>query len=57
MVAQNGGVYELDELDHKIVAVLKADGRATNQRIARKLKIAPATVGTVATTVYLSAES
>ena len=45
MVAQNGGVYELDELDHKIVAVLKADGRATNQRIARKLKIAPATVG------------
>ena len=46
MVAQNGGVYELDELDHKIVAVLKADGRATNQRIARKLKIAPATVGT-----------
>ena len=46
MVAQNGGIYELDELDHKIVAVLKADGRATNQRIARKLKIAPATVGT-----------
>jgi len=45
LVAQNGGVYELDELDHKIVAVLKADGRATNQRIARKLKIAPATVG------------
>ena len=36
--------YELDELDHKIIASLKADGRATNQKIARTLKIAPATV-------------
>lgn len=36
--------YELDELDLKIIAALKADGRATNQNIARSLKIAPATV-------------
>ena len=36
--------YELDELDLKIIAALKADGRATNQDIARSLKIAPATV-------------
>src|SRR5581483_5581502 len=36
--------YELDELDHKIIASLKADGRATNQQIAHSLKIAPATV-------------
>ena len=38
--------YELDELDLKIIAALKADGRATNQNIARSLKIAPATVST-----------
>lgn len=37
--------YELDDVDHKIIAALKADGRATNQRIARTLKITPATVG------------
>lgn len=36
--------YELDELDLKIIAALKAEGRATNQDIARSLKIAPATV-------------
>ena len=36
--------YELDELDHKIIATLKADGRATNQKIARSLTVAPATV-------------
>lgn len=36
--------YQLDELDHKIIASLKADGRATNQKIARALKVAPATV-------------
>ena len=36
--------YELDELDLKIIAALKADGRATNQDIARSLKLAPATV-------------
>ena len=35
---------ELDELDLKIIAALKVDGRATNQDIARSLKIAPATV-------------
>lgn len=36
--------YKLDELDLKIIAALKADGRATNQDIARGLKLAPATV-------------
>jgi Lrp/AsnC family leucine-responsive transcriptional regulator len=36
--------YELDDIDRRIIAALKADGRATNQRIARALKIAPATV-------------
>ena len=38
------GSYELDELDLKIIAALKAHGRATNQDIARSLKITPATV-------------
>jgi len=37
--------YELDEIDRRIIAVLKTDGRATNQRIARSLRISPATVG------------
>ncbi len=37
--------YELDEVDRHIIAALQADGRATNQRIARSLKISPATVG------------
>jgi Lrp/AsnC family transcriptional regulator for asnA, asnC and gidA len=38
-------VYELDDIDRHIIAALKVDGRATNQRIARSLKISPATVG------------
>jgi Lrp/AsnC family transcriptional regulator for asnA, asnC and gidA len=37
--------YELDDIDRHIIAALKADGRATNQKIARSLKISPATVG------------
>jgi Lrp/AsnC family leucine-responsive transcriptional regulator len=37
--------YELDDVDRHIIAALKADGRATNQKIARSLKISPATVG------------
>ena len=37
--------YELDDLDRRIIAVLKSDGRATHQRIARNLRISPATVG------------
>ncbi len=37
--------YELDDIDRHIIAALQADGRATNQRIARALKISPATVG------------
>ncbi|MBS0577931.1 MAG: Lrp/AsnC family transcriptional regulator [Proteobacteria bacterium] len=37
--------YELDDIDRRIIAALKADGRATNQRIARTLRISPATVG------------
>jgi len=40
-----GSDYELDEVDRHIIAALQADGRATNQRIARSLKISPATVG------------
>ena len=44
-MARGGQVsYELDELDQKIITALKADGRATNQKIARSLKVAPATV-------------
>jgi Lrp/AsnC family leucine-responsive transcriptional regulator len=34
----------LDEVDERIVELLKLDGRATNQQIARRLKIAAATV-------------
>jgi Lrp/AsnC family leucine-responsive transcriptional regulator len=37
--------YELDDIDRHIIAALKVDGRATNQKIARSLKISPATVG------------
>jgi Lrp/AsnC family transcriptional regulator, leucine-responsive regulatory protein len=37
--------YELDDIDRHIIAALKADGRATNQKIARSLRISPATVG------------
>lgn len=37
-------VYDLDDTDRNIIAMLKADGRATNQQIARSLKIAAATV-------------
>lgn len=37
--------YELDDIDRRIIAVLKSDGRATHQRIARSLRISPATVG------------
>ena len=37
--------YELDDIDRHIITALKADGRATNQKIARSLKISPATVG------------
>jgi len=34
----------LDEIDERIVALLKKNGRATNQQIAQNLKIAAATV-------------
>jgi Lrp/AsnC family leucine-responsive transcriptional regulator len=37
--------YQLDDIDRRIIAALKADGRATNQRIAKSLRISPATVG------------
>ena len=33
-----------DDIDRKILSILKSDGRATNQEIARGLKIAAATV-------------
>lgn len=36
--------YEFDETDRKILELLKANGRATNQKIARELKISAATV-------------
>ena len=41
----NRAGYELDDIDRHIIAALKVDGRATNQKIARSLKISPATVG------------
>ena len=34
--------YEFDETDRKILDLLKANGRATNQKIARILKISAA---------------
>ena len=40
-----GQQYRLDDIDRRIIAALRSDGRATNQRIARSLRIAPATVG------------
>jgi Lrp/AsnC family leucine-responsive transcriptional regulator len=40
-----GADYQFDDIDRRIVAALTADGRATNQRIARSLRISPATVG------------
>ena len=36
--------HELDEIDRKIIVLLKADGRATNQQIAQDLKLSAATV-------------
>lgn len=39
-----GGSYTPDEIDERIIEILKSDGRATHQRIARQLKIAAATV-------------
>jgi Lrp/AsnC family transcriptional regulator for asnA, asnC and gidA len=36
--------YEFDETDRKILELLKANGRATNQKIARDLKVSAATV-------------
>ncbi|MFZ8982897.1 MAG: Lrp/AsnC family transcriptional regulator [Steroidobacteraceae bacterium] len=34
----------LDEIDQKIIAILRKDGRATNQELARRLGMAAATV-------------
>lgn len=36
--------YQFDETDRKILDILKLNGRATNQKIARLLKISAATV-------------
>jgi Lrp/AsnC family transcriptional regulator, leucine-responsive regulatory protein len=44
MAYDSEGAYDLDDLDRQIIAALRADGRATNQQIARSLKIAAATV-------------
>jgi Lrp/AsnC family transcriptional regulator for asnA, asnC and gidA len=38
------GRYEFDDTDRKILELLKANGRATNQKIARDLKVSAATV-------------
>lgn len=38
--------YELDDIDRKLIAILKSNGRATNKQIAKRLKIVPATVST-----------
>lgn len=35
---------DLDEVDQKIIALLRKDGRATNQELARRLRMAAATV-------------
>ncbi len=46
-MAGNGtriGRYEFDETDRRILELLKANGRATNQKIARLLKVSAATV-------------
>lgn len=40
----NGSGYEFNEVDRRIVDLLKQNGRATNQQIARKLDLAAATV-------------
>lgn len=37
-------LYALDDVDRRIIAMLRANGRATNQQIARSLKIAATTV-------------
>jgi Lrp/AsnC family transcriptional regulator for asnA, asnC and gidA len=36
---------DVDDLDRQIIAVLKDNGRASNQKIARKLGLSPAAVG------------
>lgn len=36
---------DVDDLDHQIIAVLKDNGRASNQKIAQKLGLSPAAVG------------
>src|SRR5476649_2059225 len=44
-MAVNGaksGRYEFDETDRRILELLKANGRATNQKIARDLKVSAA---------------
>jgi Lrp/AsnC family transcriptional regulator for asnA, asnC and gidA len=37
-------LYAIDDVDRRIIALLRANGRATNQQIARSLKIAATTV-------------
>ncbi|RYG55042.1 MAG: AsnC family transcriptional regulator, partial [Alphaproteobacteria bacterium] len=38
--------FSIDTIDHAIVAELRKDGRATNQKIATKLGLTAATVST-----------
>jgi len=42
--ATRPGSIVIDEIDSKIIAMLRKDGRATNQALARKLGMAAATV-------------
>lgn len=42
--AQPDDPYELDDIDRDIVAALRRNGRATNQQVARELKLAAPTV-------------
>jgi len=43
-VNEQASTIQLDEVDQKIIALLRKDGRATNQELARKLGMAAATV-------------
>ncbi len=43
-LASKPELYATDDIDRKIIALLRANGRATNQQIARSLKIAATTV-------------
>jgi Lrp/AsnC family transcriptional regulator for asnA, asnC and gidA len=43
-VASQDEPFELDDVDRRIISILKTDGRASNKEIAKKLRIVAATV-------------